>query len=632
MREVWEYREEFTRNSLRALVGFKEDQREERQKRAARREEGGDVGVDASKTAFAASATAVLVGALVLRLGGRAALVSVLGLDVVADLGIGDQIDQVLGYAEQAGGWTVVAFIGAWVIAKVFLVDIISIALAFSSGILFGGVVEGALVSAVGATLGSLTAFGLSRTLLQEKVEEKISEQPVARGLTKVVEEDGFKTVFVLRLSPILPIPTGAYPYIYGTSKLNPLTFACGYFLGSLKPYLLDSYLGVFSKQVIDGTGLDESKDLILLVGLGALVLVGAFATELANDSWDLVQEEVRKDKERRAALEEAGSDDGAEGAEGAEEGSGWDGMLGPLNTTAIGASVLDAIPSGVRDESSEVWATLNSFVDEQWAPSLRDAVGERRAEKARQEAAKKLLDDVKNGVQVPREIFRAVTAKPLQQPERRPSLSDFDRRRQMAAWTVSGPWWRETLTVLYFSGALAGSARRRWTEYPETDEELDAMIAAGDDEDGAAAGGGGGGGAKKASAATAPRVILVDVAPTATKAPDSAGGGGVADDDGALLRPAAEEATRAAESTSAASTNAAAAAPSARWQAEAARIREELALVRRRQAELNQLILSQGGETASQGGETAGEPSLPVVEAVEHHEPGEALCESTSP
>ena len=84
----------------------------------------------------------------------------------------------------------------------------------------------------------------------QEKVEEKIANQPVARGLTKVVEEDGFKTVFVLRLSPVLPIPAGSYPYIYGTSKLNPLTFAAGYFLGSMKPYLLDAYLGIFSKQV----------------------------------------------------------------------------------------------------------------------------------------------------------------------------------------------------------------------------------------------------------------------------------------------------------------------------------------------------------------------------------------------
>ena len=89
----------------------------------------------------------------------------------------------------------------------------------------------------------------------------------------------------MLRLSPVLPIPTGSYPYIYGTSKLDPLTFAGGYFLGSMKPYLLDAYLGIFSKQVIDGAVLDESKDLILLVGLGALVLVGVFATELAGET-----------------------------------------------------------------------------------------------------------------------------------------------------------------------------------------------------------------------------------------------------------------------------------------------------------------------------------------------------------
>ena len=251
--EVWQSREEFARGSFRALISFKEDARETAEKRAARRQEGKSSEGEATKSAFVASAAAVLLGATLLRFGGRAALVSVLGLDVVADLGIGDQIDQVLQYAEQAGGWTVVAFIGAWMIAKVFLIDVIAIALAFSSGILFGGVLEGALISAVGATLGSLIALSLSRGLLQERVAGFIQKRPVARGLAKVVEADGFKTVFVLRLSPVLPIPTGSYPYIYGTSKLSPLTFAAGYFLGSLKPYLLDAYLGVLSKQVRAG-------------------------------------------------------------------------------------------------------------------------------------------------------------------------------------------------------------------------------------------------------------------------------------------------------------------------------------------------------------------------------------------
>ena len=246
--DVWAYRRRFARGAYGTIVEFKEDERVESERRAEKREAGDTATADASRNAFAASAAAVLVGALVIRLGGRAALVSVLGLDVVAELGIGDQIDQALAYADAAGDLKYVAFVLAWVVAKVFLIDFVSIALAFSSGILFGGVFEGALISAFGATIGSITALGLSRTLLQERVQGAIEKQPVARALAKVVEEDGFKTVFVLRLSPILPIPTGAYPYIYGTSKLSPLTFAGGYFLGSLKPYLLDSYLGVFSK------------------------------------------------------------------------------------------------------------------------------------------------------------------------------------------------------------------------------------------------------------------------------------------------------------------------------------------------------------------------------------------------
>lgn len=51
--------------------------------------------LEKTKGAVVTSTVAVLCGALLLRLGGRAALMSVLGLDFVADSGIGDQIDQV---------------------------------------------------------------------------------------------------------------------------------------------------------------------------------------------------------------------------------------------------------------------------------------------------------------------------------------------------------------------------------------------------------------------------------------------------------------------------------------------------------------------------------------------------------
>jgi len=51
--------------------------------------------LEKTKGAVVTSTVAVLLGALLLRVGGRAALMSILGLDFVADSGIGDQIDQV---------------------------------------------------------------------------------------------------------------------------------------------------------------------------------------------------------------------------------------------------------------------------------------------------------------------------------------------------------------------------------------------------------------------------------------------------------------------------------------------------------------------------------------------------------
>ena len=208
----------------------------------------------------------------------------------------------------------------------------------------------GAFLSATGATLGSSLSFALSRGQLKQRVDGALAKQPVARGLAKVVEEDGFRTVFVLRLAPILPLPLASYPYIYGTSNVSYAPFAAGTFLGSLKPYLLDAYLGVFSKQLIDGDALDTSKDAILLFGLGVLVLVGVFASELAAESWEKVQAEVAAEKETR----------GAEAEEGAT--GSTDEAAGPLSSTR--AWLAARLPDETRGEAAEVWAALGGFAD----------------------------------------------------------------------------------------------------------------------------------------------------------------------------------------------------------------------------------------------------------------------------
>ena len=499
--EVWRLREGMIRGAYGVLVNWKEEDREEA-------ELGGRDAEDTGRTAFVASAGAVLVGALVLRLGGRAALVSVLGLDVVSDMGIGDAIDDVIAYANALGPLAVVGFLGAWVVAKVFLVDVISIALALSSGILFGGVFPGALLATTGATIGSLCAFQLSRGVAQPRVSSAVQSQPVARALAKVVEEDGFKTVFVLRLAPILPIPLGAYSYIYGASNLSWVPVAAGTFLGGIKPYLIDSYLGVFAKQMIDGDAMDSSKDIILLVGLGVLVLVGVFATELAGESWDQVQAEVKLDEQRRKELKDAGI---SQDDDGDAEGGGWQ----------LGAKAAALIPASWKEEADEVWANLGAFADHQWEPTLRQVVTSRRR-RAEEELAgarimpgadsdnpiERLLASLATPAETEAEAAAKAEAKAAAKAEAKAeampakdgaateegapsaaaffygddkaSPADLEERRKRADWAIEGSLGRTALTSLFFTFALADAAKRRWSDYPEDEEELERLLESG--------------------------------------------------------------------------------------------------------------------------------------------------------
>ncbi|CAM9780082.1 unnamed protein product [Laminaria digitata] len=202
--------------------------------------EEGNLAAD-GKGALVVSAVGLAVAAATLRVGGRAALISALGLDFAEDLGVKDNLDSFLAFFGDLGPIRYGYFLGGWVVAKTFCLDFLSIVLALGSGVVFGGVVQGALMSTLCATIASGLGFQLARTTLQSQVEEQLEKRPALRALEKVVSEEGFKTVVTLRLAPVLPIPLGAYNYVYGATSLKLPVFLSGMFVGSLKPYLLDS-------------------------------------------------------------------------------------------------------------------------------------------------------------------------------------------------------------------------------------------------------------------------------------------------------------------------------------------------------------------------------------------------------
>lgn len=249
-------------------------------------EDGNPVKSD-SKAAVTLTAFVVAAGAVVLRVGGRAALISGLGLDFATENPeLKTQMEGILDYSDSLDPIAKGAlFIAAWTAVKVSCIDAGGVVLALSAGILFGGVLQGAVFSAFAATVGSSVAFALAKmdTPVRKKALEVVEEYPSLRGIEKVVARDGLKAILTLRLAPVLPIPIGMYNYVYGVTNVPYLEFAGGIFLGSLKPYLLDSYLGYFGKTIVDGTVADASgtQDVILLVALGVSVLIGVFASQV---------------------------------------------------------------------------------------------------------------------------------------------------------------------------------------------------------------------------------------------------------------------------------------------------------------------------------------------------------------
>ena len=264
-----------------------------------------------SKVAVSLTAFVVAAGAIALRIGGRAALVSAVGLDFLSDNPeLKDNLEMVLTTADSIDpGLRLLLFTAAWTAVKCLCFDAGGVVLALASGILFGGILQGAVVSAAAATVGSSVAFGIAKldTPVRKKALEILDEYPSLRGIEKVVARDGFKAILTLRLAPILPIPLGMYNYIYGVTNVGLLDLVGGIFLGSLKPYLLDSFLGVTASQLVDGSASDTAglQDILLLVAVGVSVLIGVFASQLAGETWDSVLQEVEDEKKAKD-----GSDD----------------------------------------------------------------------------------------------------------------------------------------------------------------------------------------------------------------------------------------------------------------------------------------------------------------------------------
>jgi uncharacterized membrane protein YdjX (TVP38/TMEM64 family) len=89
----------------------------------------------------------------------------------------------------------------------------------------------------VGSVLGATAAFLVGKTLLRGWIERRIAAYPRFQAIDRVVGEQGFKIVLLVRLSPLFPF--NLLNYAFGLTKVRLWQYVLASWIGMLPGTLM---------------------------------------------------------------------------------------------------------------------------------------------------------------------------------------------------------------------------------------------------------------------------------------------------------------------------------------------------------------------------------------------------------
>lgn len=211
---------------------------------------------------------------LVLLVGGM--IVAVLTSDVVSDF---------VAWVRQAGAWGVLVFGLGYVAATVLMLP--GSVLTLGAGFLYGPL-SGSLLVWPAAVLGATLAFRLARGRARGWVQQRVASRPVFAAVDRAIAQEGFKTVLLLRLSPVFPF--SLLNYALGLTGVRAAHYVVASAIGMLPGTLMYVYLGSLAQNITElASGQTETgglvQQLLLYGGLVATLLVTWSITRAAKRS-----------------------------------------------------------------------------------------------------------------------------------------------------------------------------------------------------------------------------------------------------------------------------------------------------------------------------------------------------------
>lgn len=162
------------------------------------------------------------------------------------------------------------------------LVAVPALPLTLGSGYLFGVTTGTALVS-VASTAAATTAFLISRYGLRDYITSVATKYPRFRAMDRAIGREGFKFVFLLRLSPLLPFSISNY--LYGLTSVKLSQYVLGSWLGMLPGTIAYVSAGAAVNALTDLNLKDNPVNpALLVIGVVATIIVLVFIARLATN------------------------------------------------------------------------------------------------------------------------------------------------------------------------------------------------------------------------------------------------------------------------------------------------------------------------------------------------------------
>ena len=198
-------------------------------------------------------------------------------------------LQNALTWVESLGSIAPIAFIVLYNVATVLLIP--GSLLTLGSGVLFG-LVWGSVYVFFAATLGATLAFWLGRTVARDWVSKKISAYPKFTAIDKAVAKEGFKIVFLTRLSPLFPF--NILNYAFGITQVSLKDYvlgSVGMIPGTILYVYIGSLIGSVAQIGMKGATLDPQTQklqwIAKIIGFIATIAVTVYITRIAKKALD---------------------------------------------------------------------------------------------------------------------------------------------------------------------------------------------------------------------------------------------------------------------------------------------------------------------------------------------------------